>query len=182
MNDRELRRACADLVDGLDVPRPFSIPALAESIAARRGRNIEMVPMPMAPRPASPCGLWVATDHTDYVMYSEQTTRRQQQHIQLHELAHIVLGHKSTESDADEMSRLLMPNLDPALVRLVLGRTVYDTEEEREAETVASLLPLHAGRQAAVPPTQRPELSRGTENLAWHLGAALERSARRNQD
>ncbi|RAG86164.1 hypothetical protein DN069_08160 [Streptacidiphilus pinicola] len=181
MDDRQLRRECADLVRSLDVPSPFNIPALADTIAAQRGRTIELVPMPMAPRPNSPCGLWVATDGIDYVMYSEQTTRRQQQHIQLHELAHILLGHESTETDEDEMARLLMPNLDPALVRLVLGRTVYDSTEERRAETVASLIPLHVGRQAGAPhPTTA--VSTGAATLAHHLGAALERSAPRKQD
>ncbi|MEZ0070285.1 hypothetical protein ABIA32_006337 [Streptacidiphilus sp. MAP12-20] len=178
MDDRELRRECADLVSRLDVPRPFTIPALVENIAAQRGRPIEMVPMPMAPRPNSPCGLWVATDETDIVMYSEQTTLRQQQHIQLHELAHILLGHESTETDEDEMSRLLMPTLDPGLVRLVLGRTVYDDSEERKAETVATMLPLHAGRLAAASQPSTT-MSKGMANLARHLGAALERNADR---
>ena len=38
------------------------------------------------------------------------------------------------------LGRLLAPDVDPALVRLILGRSAYTTSEEQEAETVASLI------------------------------------------
>ncbi|WP_051967298.1 hypothetical protein [Kitasatospora mediocidica] len=178
MDDRELRQHCAEVVRRLDIPRPFTVNSLIDSIERRRGRAISLVPMALAVRAGSPCGLWVATDDTDYILYQKDTTRAHREHIVLHEVGHLELGHECTEADQDEVARLLMPSLDPALVRTVLGRTVYTSTEERAAELVASLLPLQAGR--AVGRATRESSTPGTANLVQHLGAALERNERRS--
>ncbi|MCX4751556.1 hypothetical protein OG455_39675 [Kitasatospora sp. NBC_01287] len=177
MDDRELRRYCAEKVGQVGVPTPFSVNALCDRLEEDRGRQISLVPMALPVRQGSPCGLWVATDDTDYILFQQGTSRAHQEHIVLHEIGHLLLGHNASPTHQDEVARLLMPTLDPAFVRSVLGRTAYNSEEERAAELVASLLPLEAGRARARGP--RPDVPPGVANLVHHLERSLQRNARR---
>jgi hypothetical protein len=58
--------------------------------------------------------------------------------------------------------RLLLPSLDPAMVRRVLGRAGYTSVEEREAEFFASMLGQHTG------------LAQRGDSVADRLRSALE--------
>ncbi|MDX2592823.1 hypothetical protein PV343_11210 [Streptomyces sp. WI03-4A] len=175
MNDRELRRYCSDIVRKLDLPKPFNINVLVDQLEKRRGRPISLIPMPL-PADRGPCGLWVATPDVDYVIYQANTRKAHQGHIVLHELGHMLCEHKSTPAEENEMSRLLLPNIDPSVVRAVLGRTHYDRNEEKAAELIASLIPLRADgtapRRASTPP---PHVTA----LVSHLERSLERSSPR---
>ncbi|MBC3839700.1 hypothetical protein GXW82_04065 [Streptacidiphilus sp. 4-A2] len=177
MDDRELRRYCAEVVSQVDVPFPFHVNDLCDQLEADRGRPISLIPMTLPARQGGPCGLWVATTEVDYILFEKSTSRTHQEHIVAHEIGHLLLGHDSSPAHQDEVARLLMPTLDPALVRSVLGRTVYTSHEERAAELVASLLPLRAGRARGRRP--RSDVSPGMANLVDHLERSLERQARR---
>ncbi|MFF7632934.1 ImmA/IrrE family metallo-endopeptidase [Kitasatospora sp. NPDC008050] len=177
MDGTELRRHCAEVVARIRIPSPFDINALVDAVECRREREISLVAMPLPVQPGSPCGLWVATDQVDYVLYHRDTSKAHQEHIVMHELGHMLLGHGSTDADQDEASKLLMPNLKPEFVRAVLARSVYTSEEERAAELVASLLPLQVRRRGG--PAPERSVSPGAANLVQHLGAALERNSRR---
>ncbi|MFZ2510316.1 MAG: hypothetical protein WAW85_04405 [Gordonia sp. (in: high G+C Gram-positive bacteria)] len=71
-------------------------------------------------------------------------------HIVGHELGHILLDHRRTPAFGDDharkndLCRQAMPDLDPETVRAVLGRVNCDSDQEREAETFASLLMIAA--------------------------------------
>lgn len=78
----------------------------------------------------------------------------------------MLLGHDSGQGSAQRLADLLAPDVYPALVRLVLCRSTYSTTEERDAETLASLVlgqvtalparrPLWTTRAAAV--MERPQ-------------------------
>ena len=177
MDDRELRRYCAEVVGRVEVPTPFNVTDLCDRLEADRGRSISLVPIALPVRQGSPCGLWVATAEVDYILFQKGTSRTHQEHIVSHEIGHLLLGHDSSPAHQDEVARLLMPTLDPALVRSVLGRTVYTSHEERAAELVASLLPLKAGRARGRRP--RSDVSPGMATLVDHLERSLERHARR---
>ena len=89
--------------------------------------------------PGCPCGLWIGTAEADYIYHEAGTTPFHATHIALHEIAHMLLGH--VHADAwDQLVGLLAPDLDQAIIRLILGRSAYSTAEERDAETVASLI------------------------------------------
>ncbi|WP_370132528.1 hypothetical protein [Streptacidiphilus sp. EB103A] len=176
MDAKELHRHCTQVVDEIVLPVPFDVNALVDLFEEERDRPISLMPMPGGFRAGSPCGLWVATDDCDYILYGG-TRKAHQVHIILHELAHMRLGHKSSPADQDELAQLLMPTLNPALVRSVLGRTAYTTQEERAAELVATMLTVRAGRVIA--PVPRADVDPGMANLVQHLGAALERNANR---
>lgn len=47
--------------------------------------------------PAEMFGCWVRLAGKDYIFYEEHTAHLHQAHIQLHELAHILCGHKTLE-------------------------------------------------------------------------------------
>jgi hypothetical protein len=147
---RGLRRRCAERVRDLPVPYPFDVRELCALIAARRGRAIQLLPMICGD--SGVLGLWVATESADLILYEESTTPPHQDHIILHELAHVLCDHYSAKVSAEEQMRLLMPDLDPDMVRRVLGRTTYLAVEEQEAELLASLIRQEAERAAGPEP------------------------------
>ncbi|WP_330349975.1 hypothetical protein [Streptomyces sp. NBC_00582] len=88
-----------------------------------------MIPYPL--ESPGPLGVCVATETADVIFYQQDTTRPHQDHIILHEVGHILVGHLSASST--------VPRHDPGAgpVRL---RTVYDSEEELEAELIATII------------------------------------------
>ncbi|MFG2986158.1 toxin [Streptomyces sp. NPDC048258] len=176
MNNKELRRYCADVVDNLDIPAGADVNELCDRLEQLRGRPISLIEVPMPTGAGKPCGLWVATDDADYICYQKFTTLAHQQHIARHEIGHMLCGHEAAPAMADEVAQLLMPTLSPTLVRSVLARTQYSTEEERAAELVASLMPMRASASCHRPPAN---VSPGVANLVTHLGRSLERATSR---
>ncbi|WP_432093345.1 toxin [Streptomyces sp. bgisy100] len=172
MNNTELRQYCVDVVKSLDIPERTDVNALCDRLEERRGRPISLVEVPMPTGPGKPCGLWVAADDADYICYQQYTTQAHQQHIISHELGHMVCDHEAAPVMPNEVAQLLMPTLSPDLVRSVLGRTQYSSEEERAAELVASLLPLQA---TAAERRAAPAVSQGVASLIKHLERSLER-------
>ena len=138
MSGSELRQRCEAIVAGLDIPTPFDVHELCRRIAAGRGRPIHLLPLRLPP--SHPCGLWVSTSLFDAIFFEENTSQLHQEHIISHEIGHLLCEHEAAPVLDAEASILLMPDLDPGMVRRTLGRTNYSTVEEREAEMVASLI------------------------------------------
>jgi hypothetical protein len=136
--EKRLRRECAERVRALDIPTPFDVQELCRRLSAARGREIRLLPGPLPPD--SPCGLWVSTDRADYVFYEQRTSRLHREHIILHEIGHLLCDHQAAPVLDEEASRLVLPNLDPAMVQRMLGRTHYSAVEEQQAEMIASLV------------------------------------------
>lgn len=176
MDDKELRRWCADIVRDLEIPERADVNGLCDMLEDLRGRRISLLQAPMPTGPGRPCGLWVATDDEDFILYQEFTTQAHQEHIIRHELGHMLCGHEAAPVMADEAVQLLMPSLNPDLVRSVLGRTQYSNSEEKAAELVASLMPVHADQGGPRRPPRNP--GPGAENLVIHIGASLERNGK----
>lgn len=156
---RRLNRHCRRLADTLPLPVPFDLDRLIDAVAARRGRRIDVVPV--ATGPDAPCGLLATTDEVDYILYADDTSPLHRQHILLHELAHLLCDHHKTPAATAVESAELLTKLPPALVRRVLGRTVYSQPQEQEAELLASLILCRARRAApdpAPPDAQRMPL------------------------
>jgi hypothetical protein len=138
MNLRQLRRICAARVEALELPFPFDVHKLCKSMERARGRMIHLIPRAL---PAgSPTGLCVSTNTGDYIFYESRTSALHQEHIILHEVGHLLCEHRAASVSREEISGLLLPDLDPGMVQRVLGRTCYPMWAEQEAEIIASLI------------------------------------------
>ncbi len=136
-SERRLRRQCRTLLRELDIRPPLDVSQLCARLGEHRGRQICLQPMPI---PVSgPFGIWLSLPGSDVIAYQSETSRTHQDHIILHELGHLVAGHRSDEDD-DTLLRELFPAIAPETVRRMLQRTSYDTSQEREAETVATII------------------------------------------
>jgi hypothetical protein len=155
---------------------------LCRRVGQSRGKQIRLISHPI-PVPG-PFGVWIATEVADYILYQQETSKAHQGHIVLHELGHILAGHRSDEEDDALLSelypdvepqvlRVQYPDLEPDAVRRALRRTSYDTDQEREAETVAtiilewaSVLDLVAAPAAADVAAQRMGVALG-DRMGW---------------
>ncbi|RSS74045.1 hypothetical protein [Streptomyces sp. WAC06614] len=137
-----LRRRCEAILGQLDLTHPFSLDALCERIAERRGRPIVLHPLPREAAESGICGLWLGTATADYVFYEAQTTPVHQEHIVLHELGHILFDHNSLEGE----------ETGDGTAPVILGRTNYTTRQEQEAEMLASMIRTRAGLRPAAEP------------------------------
>ena len=116
---------------------PFDVESFCTVLSERRGRPIVLHP---AASGAGPYGLWAAGPSTDVIFYEEATSPLHQEHIILHEVSHLLCGHEPAPVTEDEVAELLFPHLKRETIQRVLRRGGYSTDEEREAEIMASLI------------------------------------------
>ncbi|WP_290865256.1 hypothetical protein [Hamadaea sp.] len=150
MRLRRLRKECEARLSGLPVPRPFDVRAFCEHVAQWRGRPLHLHELPVDDVADLPCGMWIATDHADHVFHLPGGSSLHRDHIVLHEIGHMLFDHTVAAESSDEPDALdrLLPDLDPAMVRRVLRRGGYSTEQERAAEMMASLILQRAATAA----------------------------------
>ncbi|MGW7821833.1 ImmA/IrrE family metallo-endopeptidase [Streptomyces puniciscabiei] len=125
----------------------------------------------------SPDGLWISTEDDDYIFVERRLVPVHQQQVICHEFGHVICDHEASPVITAESSKLLLPSLNPDMVRRVLGREHSHTDAEIEAELVGSVL----GRQISTWDVQHirtvpPE----AQALALRL-AALENPASRGR-
>ena len=145
MATKGLRQRCEARLRDIALPAPFDISAFCESLEEQRGgRTIALHPLAGL---VGICGLWIATDGTDFIFYDANTAPLHKEHIILHEIGHILCDHYAAPATGGELSRLLFPDLDPETVQRVLARTTYSNEAEQEAELLASLILQRVSRE-----------------------------------
>lgn len=153
----EVEALCRAFVKELQLPPAESVLELLPFIEQKLQREIQLMPFtpdlsdPAALDPSTPCGLWLATDDTDYLFYDEGVSLAYAEVVAGHELGHM-LKHRDKKQSVDVAGLGgLITDIDPATVQLVLGRTRYDEPEEFEAEMIGSLLQEHVrkSREAA---------------------------------
>ena len=162
---RALERRCEGRLAALAPPSTSDVAELCDHVGRRRGRPIVLMAIPS--RGTRPCGMWLALPDVDLLAYEASTNRMHQEHIIAHELAHVICGHSSLGSSAAVDTVALFPDLDPALVRSMLGRGHYADAQEQEAEVMASLLLSRLDRHLPGGP------SRGAATLMIRLERAL---------
>lgn len=149
MDEKTLRRQCRKLLRDLDVRPPLNVAELCDKIGDMRGKPIRLVPRPI-PVPG-PFGAWITSGKADYIFYQLETSKPPQDHIILHELGHMLAGHRpdtdggillgdSYPDTTPAALREQYPDLAEDAVRRALRRTCYDTQQEKEAETVATII------------------------------------------
>lgn len=135
--EARLRRRLRAELAALQIDEPTTMADVCERLGRRRSKPIRLISYPF--EMPGPFGMWLPTPSADYILYQAETTKAHQEHIVAHELGHLLAGHGAVEDD-DTVWRELMPNVPPELIRRALRRGSYDTDQEREAETVATML------------------------------------------
>ncbi|PJE17464.1 MAG: hypothetical protein CK429_06885 [Mycobacterium sp.] len=135
----------------LPIPVPWDRNVFIENLARERGRPIQLIPTDVTAIFADvPCGVWLTRDHDDVILHEAGTTDYHIDQIVSHEIGHMVLGHTgvpqfdNNQDRQSELLRTILPDLDPASVHAILGRTNYATDQERDAEMFANMLMIAA--------------------------------------
>jgi hypothetical protein len=166
---RQVRQQCEARLQSLVLPVPFDLNVLRVNLAAQRGRPMVFRPMPLV---GEVTGLWVGLSSVDIIVYSPVPSRLHQEHIIVHEIGHVLCGHRPVLTDVDvETIAFLAGELDILDVKIgvqqhVRFRGPYTSEEEQEVEVLASLI------------MDRMQHDRATPPLPERLEAVLEEGAR----
>ncbi|WP_445529758.1 hypothetical protein [Streptomyces cyslabdanicus] len=131
---RRLRRP--DFLAELNLPHVTNIRDLSDVVSRRTGRTVVLEPREQAP---SVCGACAVTERAVHVFYDPRTSSLHQDHIIAHEFSHLLLGHHENRP-VSALGPAFITSVDPATVQMMLGRTKYDEDEERDTELLASLL------------------------------------------
>ena len=170
MGARAKGRHTAAIVKELDIPAPFDLAEFITRLERKRRRPIRMCPFRSGP--GVPCGMWIGTATEDFLYYEEGTTPYHQDHIALHEAAHMMLGHRGRTRVWERLASLLAPDVDPQFVQAIMGRSVYSSDEEQEAETLASLIHERSGDRPQPLPVSGPNTGRFLSLLQDAFGGA----------
>ncbi|SDN04528.1 zinc metalloprotease [Allokutzneria albata] len=166
------------MLNQLELEPPLDVTELCKRLSDIRELPIRLVAHPLNPRVAF--GAWVRTSRADYILFQQETSRAHQDHIILHELGHILAGHHSSApSDVEQPSvdtgglQERYPDLLPEVVDGALRRNIYDSADECEAETLATILlewasvvDRAASRPSLSPATRRMDTVL-TDRLGW---------------
>lgn len=128
------------------VPSPWSRAKFLAALGAQRGRPIRLMPIEPSALPGlwdhsrgTPCGLWLDCADEDLIAFDAGTTDYHVDQIIAHEAGHMLLDHDAEVAGLAGLQRLL-PDVDPAVIRRVLGRSEFSDAQEDEAELFADLL------------------------------------------
>lgn len=144
----DTRQVLAALED-LPIPTPWDLGGFISRLEEQRRRPIRVEPYPVEAKPREHlCGMWIRSEEADFIFYEPSTSQYHRQQIILHEIGHIVLQHHAPTPSATTSSATMaqwMPDIDPATLIHVLGRTTFDSSQESQAELFASLVLLQQG-------------------------------------
>jgi hypothetical protein len=145
---------CDAMLAKLDVPTPFDVETFCNSLERTHGFRVTLVPVRNGI--SQPCGLRAHLDGVHHIFHDYADSADRRDHAALHVIAHLLLGHTAAPVITDAFTARVMPDLDPAMVRRVLGHGTYTKAEEAEADLLARLI-VEAGRPAgeAIVPAQR---------------------------
>lgn len=118
----------------------FTIDGFTDCVAERLGRPIRSVPMLMPP---GLFGAWIKGPKAEYILYESPPPFVHSVHIRLHEMSHILLGHRTLEINAQGLACLSSDGAKAAAQSMIRGayRSSYgDKGEECEAEELSYLI------------------------------------------
>lgn len=137
------------LVDRLELPVDWTVEEFIASVEHARNRRIVRLLLPPT-APVGLCGLWLACPDCDVILLRQSSDPAIELHVALHEVSHMLLGHgQDTSIPTPEWIRLtgeldLGAEIDLATVRAARGLSSYASNEEYEAELLATLIGLRA--------------------------------------
>jgi hypothetical protein len=141
------------LIDGWDYDfSQFDIAGFTGWVAARRGRPIHVVPRSLPPELF---GAWIEGPTADFIFYEDEPLHVHTIHILLHELCHMLLGHKTVHLGNEAALGALSgavpeTNKTQQLLNVLFRQVGYADEQEVEAETLSSLVQQRVFREAGL--------------------------------
>lgn len=153
LQERDPQSIASRLVDRLPFGRPWDLDEFTASIGLITGKPITVSPLP-ASLEDEISGLWVPSPSINRIYITTRGTAAYQEHVQCHELAHVILAHEGADDlDADTYRaqlRRLAPNLPEGFLsqlgpaRVCFARASYISELEKAAEWMATLIQARA--------------------------------------
>lgn len=130
----------------------FDIADFTGWVAARRGRPIHVIPRSLPPELF---GAWIEGPTADFIFYEDEPLHVHTIHILLHELCHMLLGHKTAHLGSEAALRALSgavpeTNETQQLLNGLFRQFGYADEQEVEAETLSSLIQQRVFREAGL--------------------------------
>lgn len=143
MKERERDQLCDRMVERFALPDAATCKdacrRVGEVMSEELAATVELRFVSM--RGARLSGATALRDDGSYVVYCARS--RSWYHrlgILLHELAHVVLGHRPVALESGEGVRRLAPHLPGKMARIIAERTAHGRDEERQAEEFADRL------------------------------------------
>lgn len=146
MDIRYLRETSASHLDAVPVSRPFDLFDYCDAVAAHRGRAIRLFESAGPFTSEHPSAAWVAMAEEDHVYLAEGLTPAHRALAALHEIAHMWLGHDPRLIfGRPARTSSIGAQRTAATARRALARAGFARRQERDAETLASLIMEQAG-------------------------------------
>ena len=137
----QLRARCQQRVEDLlrhtGVPYPWNINQFLDRLERHRGRDIDLCAISLTV--GHSCGAWQQHPDHDVIAYAANTSGFHQDHIILHEIGHMISQHDGRCVLSEDQAQRIAPDLAAAAFAHLLDRGTGEAEE-REAETIASLI------------------------------------------
>lgn len=137
MHGYRLRKQVRGWLRDLGVRPPLTVPDLCARLTEYRERPLRLLPH-QYPVPGL-SGAWVSTDRADYIPVQSRTSPGHQEHLILHGIGHLLVGHPT--GTPDDRILLLLPDLPGLTIRVTpcgLGDRTGPGEED--AEEIAALI------------------------------------------
>ncbi|SFQ30006.1 hypothetical protein [Amycolatopsis rubida] len=141
--EHRVLRSEIERVAGEIVPKPWSLEEFARRLGEHRGRPIVLSAMSLPTD--GPDAMWLAGPTVDLVGYDETIVGLHREQMILHELCHILLCHRGSQSlpvDPNLLRTLGMegPPGDGGTPEILRRQGGYDDKQEREAEIAATIV------------------------------------------
>ncbi|MFC1975560.1 hypothetical protein ACFLXQ_04070 [Chloroflexota bacterium] len=120
----------------------FSMESFVRCVEAGRGRRIKFLATVLPPGYYRG---WVIDqdEPVEYICYDKNLSQLHQQHVKLHELAHIICGHKTLPLTDSQMKQLLENGGDLSAI-VCRSNELQSEKDEREAEMMAAMIQIMA--------------------------------------
>lgn len=153
-NLRELVAARVDtLLQDVRLPVPWNIDTFIDRLERARGREIDLCEVTWSLGEST--GAWQARPDRDVIAYATNTSALHQDHVILHEIGHMLQGHRGQCVLSVSEAQRRAPDLTLTALTHLLDRVTVGGEE-REAELFALLLQARIAKQDRSRAARRP--------------------------
>ena len=141
------------------VPDNGDVEDLVAAVGGARRRAIHLLGADLGP--TGPTGMWIATEHGDYIVHPVDASAAERTAVICHELAHMLLGHQPEDDGKawQQMAATVAPDIATEVAQRFLGRHGYADRLEADAEHLGTVLVTQLARHAAAKTVRRDAVS-----------------------